>query len=139
MEAIGRADSLKDPRFSNFVTRIQNARDGIAMIAPWVAEHTVAEVVSALAEKNIPCAEVAAFEAVNSSEQLAARGMLAQAPDETFGTVAVPGDPISMSEAPNEIRSSCPKLGRHTEEVLREWLGAGDDEISALRKARAIN
>ena len=33
---------------------------------------------------------------------------------------------------------SGPKLGEHTDEILRELLGMGDDEIARLRAKKAI-
>jgi crotonobetainyl-CoA:carnitine CoA-transferase CaiB-like acyl-CoA transferase len=38
-----------------------------------------------------------------------------------------------LSETPGEIRHLGPRLGEHTEEVLKELLGLDDEEIAALR------
>ncbi len=138
MRAIGKPDALADNRFNNFVARIRNAADGIAMIAPWVAERGVSEVVSILEQSGIPCAPVLNFHQVNTDPQLAARAMHAVATDPVLGDIAVPGDPVKLSGCPPDIRSACPRLGEHTDEILRDWLGLGDDEIAGLRKARAI-
>ena len=138
MRAIGRPDALADNRFNNFVARIRNAAGGIAMIAPWVAERGVSEVVSILEKSGIPCAPVLNFHQVNADPQLAARAMHAVATDPVLGEIAVPGDPVKLSGCPPDIHSACPRLGEHTDEILRDWLGLGDDEIADLRKARAI-
>jgi formyl-CoA transferase len=42
-----------------------------------------------------------------------------------------------LSQTPGAIRTQAPKLGEHTDEVLRE-LGYSDVEISRLRDARII-
>jgi CoA:oxalate CoA-transferase len=138
MEAIGRADTLSDFRFSNFLTRVQNAEEGIKIIAPWVAERTVDEVVAALEARKVPCAAVLNFEQVNKHPQLSARGMLATVDDPKFGPIDVPGDPIKLSGFPDDVRSSAPHLGQHTDEVLREWLGLADGEIAGLRKKSVV-
>lgn len=138
MEAIGREDTLNDFRFSNFLTRIQNAPDGIKLIAPWVAEHTTDEVVVALEARKVPCAAVLNFEQVNHHPQLDARGMLAAVEDSEYGTISVPGDPIKLGACPDDVRSSCPHIGEHTAEVLGEWLGMSDEDIAGLRGKKVV-
>jgi len=138
MRAIGRPDALADSRFNNFVARIRNAAAGIAMIAPWVAARNVSEVVTTLEQCAIPCAPVLNFHQVNSDPQLDARGMHAAVTDTALGEIAVPGDPVKLSGCPPDIHSACPRLGEHTDEILSDWLGLGDNEIADLRKARAI-
>jgi crotonobetainyl-CoA:carnitine CoA-transferase CaiB-like acyl-CoA transferase len=50
----------------------------------------------------------------------------------------VVGVPMRLSETPGTIRSGPPAVGQHTDEVLRDLLGLGDDEIARLREAGAI-
>lgn len=138
MEAIGREDTLEDARYFNFLTRIQNAAAGIGLIAPWVKERTVEEVAAILGEKNVPCAPVADFEMVNDSEHLKERGMITEVDDSEFGAIAVPGDPIRHSAVPGDVSGACPRLGEHTGEVLRQWLGLTDGQIDQLRSKKAI-
>jgi crotonobetainyl-CoA:carnitine CoA-transferase CaiB-like acyl-CoA transferase len=48
------------------------------------------------------------------------------------------GVPFKMSATPGAVRRPAPRLGEHTDEVLRERLGLDDREIARLRAARAI-
>jgi alpha-methylacyl-CoA racemase len=43
-----------------------------------------------------------------------------------------------FSETPGGIHRPPPKPGQHTNEVLAEWAGLGDQDISALRRLRAV-
>lgn len=138
MEVTGRPELADDARFCNFLTRIQNADEGVKIVSEWISAQTVESIVAALEEKHVPCAAVADFEMVNTSPQLEARGMLAKVTDEKLGEIAVPGDPITLSDSEQDIRTSCPGLGEHTAEVLSSWLGMPDDEIQALRKSRIV-
>ena len=41
-----------------------------------------------------------------------------------------PGAPYKLSETPWDIKSSAPKIGQHTEEVLDEWLNPANAKVS---------
>ena len=46
--------------------------------------------------------------------------------------------PIRLSKTPVEYRSAPPLLGEHTALVLREVLGLGEANVTALREAGVI-
>ena len=46
--------------------------------------------------------------------------------------------PIKLSDSPADVRRS-PLLGEHTEEVLKEVLGYGEEQISKLKNAGAFS
>ena len=51
-----------------------------------------------------------------------------------LGDVVLPSSPLRFSDTPDpEVRVE-PELGEHTDVVLGEWLGLGDERIAALRK-----
>ncbi|MEJ2605021.1 MAG: CoA transferase, partial [Gammaproteobacteria bacterium] len=71
--------------------------------------------------------------------QFHARRTLVAIDDEDVGeTVIVPCVMPRLSETPGEIRHLGPRLGEHTEEVLKDWLDLDDDEIKALRDKAVI-
>jgi succinate--hydroxymethylglutarate CoA-transferase len=45
---------------------------------------------------------------------------------------------VTYSESGNRIRRAPPRLGEHTDEVLRELLGYSEGELSALREEKVI-
>jgi crotonobetainyl-CoA:carnitine CoA-transferase CaiB-like acyl-CoA transferase len=49
------------------------------------------------------------------------------------------GIPWLLSRTPLHVRRAAPCLGEHTDEVLREILGKGDEELSALRASGALS
>lgn len=139
MDAIGQPELKTDPRFSNFVTRVKNAGDGVAIIAGFIAERSVAEVVELLTQARVPCGAVAHKEQVNADPQLQARGMLVTADSPRTGPVEIPGSALRLDPEPEDTEPiPHPALGEHTEAVLAELLGLSDERIAALRKARAI-
>ena len=54
------------------------------------------------------------------------------------GKVPLLGWPARMSASRVPIQAA-PLLGEHTDEVIREDLGLGDDEIESLRQAGALD
>jgi crotonobetainyl-CoA:carnitine CoA-transferase CaiB-like acyl-CoA transferase len=59
------------------------------------------------------------------------------APD-TGEQIIVPSPVPRLSETPGSIRSLGPKLGEHTDEILRELLGLNDAQIAELRANKAV-
>jgi crotonobetainyl-CoA:carnitine CoA-transferase CaiB-like acyl-CoA transferase len=50
----------------------------------------------------------------------------------------VVGNPIKFSSFPDATPRPWPRLGEHTDEILRTELGLGDEDIAALRADGAI-
>ena len=138
LAAIGRQDLVGDERFGNLVARVKNARQGLALIAPWMESHTVEEIVETLYRARVPCGPVLKEGAVNQHVQLESRGMLAEASHPRLGRIPIPGCPIRLTESPCRVREPCPQAGAHTVEILQDVLHLSDDEIRALREEGAI-
>ena len=59
--------------------------------------------------------------------------------DEDVGeTVIVPNTVPRLSETPGRIDHLGPKLGQHTDEVLKDLLGMTEAQIGDLREKRVI-
>jgi 2-methylfumaryl-CoA isomerase len=54
------------------------------------------------------------------------------------GRVRLPGNPIKFAEAGRTPSNPAPRLGEHTDAILRELLGVPADTIQKLREAGAI-
>ena len=81
------------------------------------------------------------FEEALADEQVRARGMAFEADVPGVGPWTHVGDPLKFSsrdpEAEPSLRLPPPRMGEHTEEVLR-FLGRTDEDIEALRSSGAI-
>jgi crotonobetainyl-CoA:carnitine CoA-transferase CaiB-like acyl-CoA transferase len=47
-------------------------------------------------------------------------------------------NPVNFSATAVHYAQAPPRLGEHTDEVLREWLGYSDESIAELRKSSVI-
>ena len=64
--------------------------------------------------------------------------MIVKSDHTVAGKVKLVGVPVKLSETPGSVREPAPLLGQHTDEVLHEYLGMNDAEISALRHEGVI-
>ena len=64
--------------------------------------------------------------------------MIVKSDPTVAGKVKIVGVPVKLSEPPGSVREPAPLLGQHTDEVLHEYLGMNDAEISALRHEGVI-
>ena len=70
--------------------------------------------------------------------QVQARGMILESEYPVAGKVKIVGVRVRLSEIPGSVREPASLLGQHTDEVLHEYLGMNDAEISALRHEGVI-
>jgi formyl-CoA transferase len=68
----------------------------------------------------------------------AARGNLAPVPDLDLGEIRMQNVTPKLSRTPGSIRHAGPRLGEHTELILREWLGIEREELATLESNGVI-
>ena len=66
---------------------------------------------------------------------LVARGAIVQMDDRAGGKRPLTQSPYRFSDASSGVRGPAPYRGEHNEEVLRQWLGHEDSQVSALAAA----
>jgi crotonobetainyl-CoA:carnitine CoA-transferase CaiB-like acyl-CoA transferase len=90
-----------------------------------------------LPEEDVPCGPVYQLDEVFKDPQILYRKMIVEVEYPAVGKIKQLGTPLKFSETPCEIRSPPPRLGEHTEQILR-WLGYGEGEISDMREKGVI-
>ena len=68
----------------------------------------------------------------------ARRNLVAIDVEDIAETVVVPNVIPRLSRTPGRIKHLGPRLGEHTDEVLKELLGLSDDEVNELRARRVV-
>ncbi|MFT3975780.1 MAG: CoA transferase [Sphingomonas bacterium] len=136
-EVIGRTDLVGDPRFRDGITRQANNAVLNELIEAWLASHSRADAVAALVAGGVPASLVQDVGDLFHCPHVAARRMLMHFDDPVWGKVSVAGNPVKMSGAEEAEAGLPPRLGEHTESVLRDWLGMSAERIGDLR-AREI-
>jgi len=127
-----------DPRFATNPARVQNRETLIPLLAEQFQRQPTHAWVERLLDVDVPCGPVDDVPTALSSPQAQARGMVQQVVDSAGDAISLVGPVIKMSGTPPTIASAPPHLGEQTEEVLREKLGLGVEEIGKLRRAGVI-
>lgn len=137
-KAIGKEEWADDPRFETNPKRVENREVLIPMVADVMTQKTCSIWMDLLVGASIPCGPVNTMQSLFADPQVLHRGMLAEVPHPTIGTLRLAGIPTKYSETPPIIRRPPPLLGEHTSEILTEVLDYGSEKIEDLRKQGAI-
>ncbi len=135
---IGRPELAEDPRYRTNADRARNRDSLIATLQDVFLTRTYEEWEPLLLANGIPVGAINSIAQVVEHPQVAARQTLVAMDHPRAGKVRMVGAPVRLSETPGAVRTPAPTLGEHTDEVLRQLLGLGAEEIAALRAAGAI-
>jgi len=135
--ALGRKDWLDDERFKTNAGRVAHRALLEGMIEDYFLQYTADELLEKLIPAGMPCSAAYKVSDVMASEHARARGSVLEIDYPGIGPVKSAANPIKLSSAPVETRQKSPGIGEHTVEIMRE-VGYSDDEIAALRTAKAI-
>jgi crotonobetainyl-CoA:carnitine CoA-transferase CaiB-like acyl-CoA transferase len=131
MAALGRADALEDPRFSDWFARQQNEPALRAIIEEALAKKAPREWEKILDAAGAPCASIWKVEEVIDHPQISARRAI-QEIDTPYGRLRFAGSGFQLAHGGGRLDSMAPELSAHTEEVLNS-LGYGAEAIADLR------
>jgi len=117
-----------------------NARAELcALIEPWVAAHTAAEVGAALKKAGALWAPYQSFrELAADQENLLDNPMFTVLDQPGIGRYPVAASPLQFGAAPRQPPKTAPMLGQHTDEILSGILGLPDHEIAKLHDDKVI-
>jgi crotonobetainyl-CoA:carnitine CoA-transferase CaiB-like acyl-CoA transferase len=137
-EVAGTPELARDSRFSTNARRVENRAAITALLADVFRKRTTREWVSALEAAGVPNGPINNIKQVFEEPQVVARGMRIDLPHPTAGSVPLVASPMHFSATPLEFPMAPPTLGQHTDEILREVLGADDDDIKRLRETGVV-
>ncbi len=135
---MGREDLIDDPRYKDDITRANNHAIINEIMTQWCAARTHREAIAELERARIPCGPVYELDETLSDPHIKARNLLQEVEHPGSNKpVLLTNTAVRLSESDTSVRRRAPKLGEHTEEVLKE-LGFTADEIAAFRESGAI-
>ena len=134
--ALERPQWLEDARFQTPALRDQNIDARLEMTQDVLKTRTTEEWLERLEAAGVPCAPVLTREQVIAHPQVIACGILIESEHPTAGRLRQTRA-AARFEAPMLVRRGAPRLGEHSQEILRE-LGLAEEAIAALRQERII-
>ncbi len=137
MTAIGRVDLRDDPALARNDGRAAQMERIDAAIAAWTSQRDLPEILKIMEEAEVPAGRIYSAADIAADPHYAARGMIERVVAGDGEPLRVPGIVPKLSATPGAIRSAAPRLGEHTDEVLR-GAGYSGAEISELRKTKTI-
>jgi formyl-CoA transferase len=137
MGAIGRHDLRDDPALAKNDGRAAQMERIDAAIAAWTSQRTQEQVLLEMEKAEVPAGRIYSAADIACDPHFAARGMIQQVTAGDGEPLKVPGIIPKLSASPGAIRTPAPKLGEHTDEILKE-LGFTSSQVEDLRKKQIL-
>jgi crotonobetainyl-CoA:carnitine CoA-transferase CaiB-like acyl-CoA transferase len=137
-KAADRPDLAGDQRFLTNAQRVAQRTILVPMMEALMKTRTGADWQERLLAAEVPHAPVLSYPQLFALDQVAARGMKLTVRD-------VDGKPIDLAGSPFHVQGATlppprmpPRLGEHTEAILREVLGIDETHMQRLRQSKVI-
>jgi crotonobetainyl-CoA:carnitine CoA-transferase CaiB-like acyl-CoA transferase len=136
--ALERPELATDPRFDTESRRVANRAELVPLLDDILGKRSAADWLARLEKAGVPAGRIKSVAEVCESEHLRARGMIVRLPHPSAGEITVMGVPIRLHATPGAAEAPPPRLGEHTDAVLRRVLGMTAPAIRKLRDARVV-
>jgi formyl-CoA transferase len=135
--AAGAAELLEHPHYQTAADRSKH-RDALnADMERYTVKRSSADWIELLNEAGVPCGPIYSIDQVYADPQVEYLEVAQPVRTRDKSTLRMAGQPMSLSRTPSKLVAPPPKLGEHTDEVLREF-GFSAKDIAALREANAV-
>jgi crotonobetainyl-CoA:carnitine CoA-transferase CaiB-like acyl-CoA transferase len=135
-QALGAQALLDKEEYRASEARLKH-RDALnAAIEGYLQGRTSAEWVEHFNKAGVPCGPIYSIDQVFADPQVKHLGIAKSVNGKAKRKLTLVGQPVSLSRTPSHLAAPPPKLGEHTDAVLKEF-GFSKREIKALHKAGA--
>lgn len=111
----------EDPRFRSNADRVAHNDTLVAILQERLRARSSAYWLAALEAAGIPAGPVLNYDEVLTNPQILARDMVVKTEHPKTGRFTTLGVPVKLSETPGSVQAPAPRLGEHTDEILRRF------------------
>src|SRR6478609_5829259 len=135
--AANATELMQRPEYETAAARSKH-RDALnADMEKYTVKRTSAEWIERLNKAGVPCGPIYSVDQVYADPQVEHLGIAQAVKTKDKTKLRMAGQPMSLSRTPSRLVARPPKLGEHTDAVLKEF-GFNAKDIAALRKANAV-
>jgi formyl-CoA transferase len=135
---LGEPGWVGDPRFATNPARVRHRDELVPIIEARFLERESAAWLLLLSAAGVPAGPVRTVAEALASSEARSRGMVVDLPSSGGRSVRALGPVPKLSETPARVGGVAPRLGEHTDEILRSLLGCDDAHLASLRACGAI-
>jgi len=135
-EVLARPEWIDDPRFKSPSARSLNAAERLTLVGEILAGGHSQDWLDRLDAADVPCAPVLRRGEVMDNAQVGANELIETFEQPGLGLVRQPRPAARFDATPSRISGPAPRIGQHTDAVLRE-AGYLEVEISAMKSSGA--
>ncbi|WP_417796533.1 CaiB/BaiF CoA transferase family protein [Terasakiella pusilla] len=132
--AIEREDLIDDPRYGEYLARIENRATLEQIVADAMKKRSTQEWEARLDEFDVPFAPILSVQEALEHPNTQAREMVRTVEHPEIGTLKVVSSPIKFEGENIAPMTAPPTLGENTNDILTDLLGISPQEIALLRK-----
>ena len=129
-DVMGRPQWASDERFARNPDRVQHRDELTSEMAAITRTRPTGAWLEMLERANVPCGPINTIERVFADPQVQARALRFDLRADGGEAIPQVASPIRLSESPVRYVRVPPGLGQHTAEVVNEWLGDHEKDIS---------
>ena len=135
--AAGASELAQRPQYQSAAERSKH-RDALnADMERYTLERSSADWIDLLNKAGVPCGPIYNIDQVYADPQVEHLGIAQPVKTRDKSTLRMAGQPMALSRTPSRLVAPPPKLGQHTDQVLKEF-GFSAKDVAALRKANAV-
>jgi len=131
-EAIEQPRLADDPRFATNRLRGEHRAELLGLVQPIFQKLSRGEWLDRFRGQGIPSGPINTLDEVYRDPQVEHLGIVQEVDHPSAGRIKLAGSPIRADESQLPVRLPPPRLGEHTEEVLRDVLGYDEERIHRL-------
>ena len=138
-KTIGKPELCDDDRFVTNQKRTENLPVLNEILITALRKKTAMEWLDLFADQDVPCAPINQISNVIENRQVQARNMIVQVEDKVAGCVSIAGNPIKMTNIPEEgYLTPAPEIGEHNAVIFKHYLGLTAEDLDVLTRDGVI-